>query len=884
MADNDLANVQDFLKKPDAPAPPVAAVPAASKPQQVKAPSTITVFDNVYNRPAVVDPSAIASDPNRFAPLADQQVKMIGPDGKPYGILAKNAADAAGMGYSFQSDAQVHHEKKIEQVKAYNGGDSAFGAGAHAAVNNAFGGITDILARKYNPDLAEAQDQIQDEHPIASGIGTGLGIAGNLAMGSAIGLGGIASTVERGIAGEGAGLALRTLGRVAGGALEGAAYTAPEITAHLAVGDNQAAAESLGTAMAMGGVTHGVLGALGDGWRHFRGIGEADKAGLIAQGITDESGNVNLDKYQALSKNLETSKLGVSPTAIGALGEDGASKVSKLATDNGLESLDLSKLRTLKSQIGDEVKEATERLGKEVSAKPIDSLVPSQIAQDTRDAITAAHPGIELPAGGKLKGIDEYNAFMAAEPARNEMNRIAGELNKLGSEPVSLTALQDKLAEIQKGGKKLADPAAQAVHSLAIEKLEQAVSDARSQAFANGPLKESYAKYLGQQDQLRTIDTLIKGGAGSFVPTGEQAAKLGDLDIGGTIAARMARRVARGVVSAPLKYGIGALTGGGLGAIAGAPGFVLGSMAGGYVQKKVVQALGSRALEYAGASKALGLSTSVLRKVAENPETAEWLGAAMAKQVASNTQKTMTSVAGALAGKVALAKQEQGRKLDFDQTQKYLIQQKADETQMNNQAAQLSHVFGHDPELQSMVHAQQVKTINYLYDSIPKSQPLQPFQKQPTQPTKQQKKDFMDRVEIANDPLSILGHVKDGTLTAAHVDAFKTLAPNHYDQLVNQVNQMAHDPQTPSVSYGLKRSLQTLTGQNMTNPQGINYQQAIYGNGSGGGSSGGGSESAFPAQGGGKHKGGGPKPEKFKIDKMPDLSTNTQRRSAKGGF
>lgn len=888
MADNDLADVQQFLKKSDdAPgAPPSAPAPgggssASGEPRSSPAPvkigaPTITVFDNFDKKVVAVDPSVVASDPTRFAEPGEQVVKMTDPTGKVWNIPAKNAADAAGIGgYSYQSRDQVRHDDKIDWKKGEIGNNPVM-AGLLSASNTLFGGVGDILDKKYNPEEAEARAQIEAEHPYGTGAGTAVGVVGQLALDAASGgtLSGLAKGVEGSIAGAGAGFGMRTLGRVAGGALEGAAFTAPEVTAHLAVGDNQAAAESLGTSMAMGGVLHGVLGGLGDAWRHFKGIGAEDKAGLIAHGLTDESGNINMDNYQKLSKNLEVSKIGVSPAAVSSLGDEGALKISRLASDNGLETLDLSKLRTLKSQIGEEVEEASKNLGK-VGDAPLDGLLPNKLSADAREAIEAAHPGVQMPPGGKLKGIDEYNAFKAAEPARNEMNRISGELEKLGSDPVSLNTLQEKLNDIKKVGAKLSDPGAQAVHSLAIEKLSQAVEDARSQAFANGPLSGEYAKYLSNQQQLQTINSLVKMGPKAFVPT-DAAAKLSDLDLGGNIAARLGRRAVRTVVS----HGIGAAAGGLLGAGGGPLGFVAGSMAGGWAQKRIVAALGDKALEYAGASKALGLSTKILKQVADNPETSQWLGAALAKNVANSNTSQIATVANALIGKSALAKQQQDRNVDFVKAQQAIVQQKADEQTMNNHAASLASVFGHDPELQSMVHNQQLKTINYLYDNMPKSDPPPPFQKQAVAPSKIQQKQFMDRFEVAKDPASVIQHAKDGTLTDAHVDALKNLFPDRYGKIVDQVNAMAHDPNTPAVSYGLKKSLSTLTGQNLANPNNINYQQAIYGNVQGGANN----ESAFGPQGKGKKGGGAPKQEKFKIDKMPDLSTSTQKRSNKGGF
>lgn len=832
----------------------------------------IPMFDAANRNIGMVTAADIASDPKRWQALGSQSVRMVAPDGKKYDVPASTALEAQqNGGYSFLGGDDAHAHAMHEWQRDEHGRGAGM-AVADAMSSATFGGIGDIIDRKFNPEAAEIREETAAENPTANKIGTGLGIVGNLALGGAAGLGGIGAAVEGSVAGEGAGLALRTAGRIAGGAVEGAAYTAPEITAHLAVGDAQAAAESLGTSMAVGGLLHGALGLAGDGWRNFRGVSSADKAGLVAHGVVDEAGNINLDRYKQIKAGLDTSKLGVAQAGIDALGENGAAKISSLAADNGLESLSLKEIRGLKSSLSDEVKEATEKLQASIKNKPIDGLVPGSLASDVEKTISEAHPGLMAPPGGKI-GPGEYDLFMKAAPARNEAMRISHEINSLGSESVSLQKMQTVVSELEKSGAKLKDPTAQAVNSLAVEKLSNQLEQARSAAFAAGDLKSDYARYLQNQQHLGTIDTLLKTD-GSFLPAVSDKPELG---LGGNIAQRLARRVTRTVVGAPLKQGIGALTGGALGSLGGAPGFVIGSIAGGYVASKVAGALGRQTLEHAAASKALGLSTGILGKIADNPATSDWLGSALAKQAAGGVEKSIQQW-GSIAGVKAADTAMQGKqRLDFDQARAALNSKMADTQAAQQHIDQLSHVFGHDPDLQSQIAGQQLKTLQYLHGSLPPEKPAQPFQKEPAPVSRQDKKAFMDRLEVAQNPNSLLGHVRDNTLTPAHVDAMKNLYPQQFSRIQQQIEAAAHDPNGKTPGYATRQTLSLLTGNAAySNPNGVNYQAAAgYGPVSGGA---GGSESAFgPAGKGGK----APKQPHMKLDKMPDLTTGTQKRSGK---
>lgn len=103
------------------------------------------------------------------------------------------------------------------------------------------------------------------------------------------------------------------------------------------------------------------------------------------------------------------------------------------------------------------------------------------------------------------------------------------------------------------------------------------------------------------------------------------------------------------------------------------------------------------------------------------------------------------------------------------------------------------------------------------------------------EPTKDpiQEKSYNRALDIANSPLSVFNHIKDGTIEADHVKHFSSMHPELYKTLVNRITQRVAqnkiDDEKPN--YKIRQGLSMFLGQPMDStfaPFGIQQAQSVF--------------------------------------------------------
>lgn len=113
------------------------------------------------------------------------------------------------------------------------------------------------------------------------------------------------------------------------------------------------------------------------------------------------------------------------------------------------------------------------------------------------------------------------------------------------------------------------------------------------------------------------------------------------------------------------------------------------------------------------------------------------------------------------------------------------------------QGQQLQGLADHAPAVADAVLQKQLQVYSYLLQAMPKN-PGVPLSivNDHWKPADYQVQDFRRVVQVARAPLSIMGDLKTGTVTAKQVDAVKTLYPKLYESILTQVQSMVNAPDT----------------------------------------------------------------------------------------
>lgn len=116
------------------------------------------------------------------------------------------------------------------------------------------------------------------------------------------------------------------------------------------------------------------------------------------------------------------------------------------------------------------------------------------------------------------------------------------------------------------------------------------------------------------------------------------------------------------------------------------------------------------------------------------------------------------------------------------------------------------------PNIAPHIQGIAIKGINYLHDKMPK--PVQEFAGQEDyEPSKGQKDQWNQQYDVVNDPISILDHVKNGTLTSSHLEALQAVHPELLDSMRSKVMENATPKNIQKLHYSTKMSLSKFLGK-----------------------------------------------------------------------
>jgi hypothetical protein len=295
-----------------------------------------------------------------------------------------------------------------------------------------------------------------------------------------------------------------------------------------------------------------------------------------------------------------------------------------------------------------------------------------------------------------------------------------------------------------------------------------------------------YGQYLADKSKYAATADLLKYGPQQFDSFGNPLTeKVVPYGLRNTFISRTASAAATGLAT-----GIGHFSG-------------LGGLGGYFAIRPVIDMV----LHHTLVDKGLDISTKVLRKLADNPETTQWVGAALTKELWDKSISKVASFPATIAGKTAATVANpiksilgsdgtSGRTSDqqFTKLSNSIEAAAANPAMVQREVAVMTSIFGHDPELQRLLAQKQFATIKYLADNLPKPPPPQPFSSIKPEISQQDKQAFLDKLEIANSPDNIVAHMKDGSLNDNHLQAMQTLYPKRYQQYLGQVLYMAYDP------------------------------------------------------------------------------------------
>jgi len=120
---------------------------------------------------------------------------------------------------------------------------------------------------------------------------------------------------------------------------------------------------------------------------------------------------------------------------------------------------------------------------------------------------------------------------------------------------------------------------------------------------------------------------------------------------------------------------------------------------------------------------------------------------------------------------------------------------------------------GGAPEIAAKLAEKQLATIQYLYEKMPKAPAPKPFSPAAKwTPSPAQITEWESRVEVAVNPMAVLKHLKQGTLTRAHTETLQAVYPRLYATIKARIGKLAADPNGPVLGYGHRAAVRALMG------------------------------------------------------------------------
>lgn len=129
--------------------------------------------------------------------------------------------------------------------------------------------------------------------------------------------------------------------------------------------------------------------------------------------------------------------------------------------------------------------------------------------------------------------------------------------------------------------------------------------------------------------------------------------------------------------------------------------------------------------------------------------------------------------------------------------------------------AAVAPLQGDAPEVAMAVGTKLGTVANYLASQAPKSPYAvpTPFVKTPEwKPTDAQIKDYKTKVQVALNPYAAITALGDNTLTKAHIDALRAVAPKLYEEMIRRIADHAASGQAKPLPYAQRLKLSMMTG------------------------------------------------------------------------
>jgi len=771
--------------------------------------------------------------------MAENEVYVIGPDGKEYRTGGDTLRDYLASGYTLSKNqpnfrgvpvrlsdgtvAELDPQKAEETIRSgdanvisrdelvseqerqiYRGGAGGVAATAAAIARGATLGLSDLAATAIDPSLASDLRRLQEENPTASTLGElGGSVASLLATGGAGGLGKLAGRGAAALGAAEGGLAAKAIAGAVTGAAEMGAISAGQELSQAALQERETSAarvaEAFGHGALLGGIVGGALPLIGGALRALpmrpgslseEALAYAQEKALKSTGGTQKQIGKILDASPELRQVADEILTRDAPRA---LGKAENAVLSRAEMKAGIEAV--------RKEIGEEMGAALRAI--DANARGVGANIAG-VVQRAREEILAPL---------------ESNVFAKAE-ARAVEKQIR-ELEKLSDFRVGFEALHELSSQLGKVIRK--NPTASATEELKAFRslLEEEITNgaARVSQEIGGDIAGQYAKartrYAAAKMLEDAVDTGVKAEAKNLTfSLSSMLAGGAGTSVGATIG---------GAVAGPMGASIGSVVG-------GAAGAVLANLNKRFGDQVVSTALRAYAQ---GEPKALaGLVDTSIGQSVSKLLSSSWRetgrGATIAVREAilgpkrvANDSKTLDrkSPQGGASPRQTAALRER-------------IVRSAEQQQRAIAAAMEGAPSGVVAALQGQLAASKRAT-NFLLSKIPSTgnvkHSLTPAVEAPRM-TKAQLDAFVTAARVVADPLSVLDSLSRGELNRDEVDALREAAPNVYLAIRDHVQaQLAEREEPLPYKKALQLSLLLgVVGHPALAPEFVSAVQSVY--------------------------------------------------------
>jgi hypothetical protein len=694
--------------------------------------------------------------------VADAPVPVESPDGTP-GYVPKaevrQVVEAGGRVLSPDEARATQHQIDIdEQTDLTRHPEAAIGAAGALAAGAARGasfGLSDVLASGLSDAARSKLNEWRELHPTASMLGELGGTAASFAYGGELGAGLRAESA---------------VGRVAQSAARGAA----EMSLYeggRAAGDAALANEPITGEKIVAGMGHGALmGALAGGALSTvaEGLGaagralRAPRAAEAAEGASEGGGPRLGDRLQQMADESRVRGMGGTLNDVKTINRTVKGGVSKVAQDvepviRGAED-HAARLKRVEEAIDKGVEKQKDLLSALDKAK-------TGIAPDAESFVQAARK--------EVLGRYVVNGEIApgGDHVVNTVEKFLGQVEKAGSREAPTfeqwhqwrTNL-DKLAKFEKRNFTPAEGAMQQLRGMMEEHLRAAGEEA-AQSMGSS-FRAEWQANQGTLQSLYSAEKLLERGAAA-------STKNNVFGLRSTIAGA-AGSVVGGMVGGP----VGSLVGAGAASLAGKLVESRGDMLAADLLDRAAGILGARRI-------AARTDATMIRGVRD------LVGKAANDNADRHVLDVLAPPARASLAPMGITLTGDKRK-DYASISNHLTASAGDPVRTTDRLSRaLGDLPQHAPKAAQSVIDTTLKGSSFLLSKLPPSRKdpysLQPQLEKGSRASDSEISKFMHYAEGVDDPMIVLREAKAGTLTRDHVEAVKSVYPNLYDEMRQQV-------------------------------------------------------------------------------------------------